>query len=232
VAQPGLVEMAQERVEETHPRLAPHVQGAAAHPHPGLHEGADQPGPHRALVGREPTARSARGIARLVRGQGTQAARRPEQSLDRVHDRARHRGIEQAEGQTPHGEDLVGPEGRVHRARPVVGIHHVVQRACLRVPEPRAEGAQAVRQRRRPALGVRGGDGERVEPQGLHLDRLADARRDDVIADARVHPGECRARLSRRQQPVAVETDPRARARGVSVDDRLYRGPQHAPIAG
>src|SRR6185436_15167795 len=97
--------------------------------------------------------------------------------------------------------DLVRPEGGVHRARPVVRIQHVVQRARVRVPEPGAEGAQAVREGARPALGVRGGDGERVEPQGLHLDRLADARRDHVIADARVHPGERGPRLPAASSP-------------------------------
>ena len=43
---------------------------------------------------------------------------------------------------------------------------------------------------------------ERVVPERIDLDRLADARRDHPVADLGIHPGQLHAGLAGAQQPV------------------------------
>ena len=69
----------------------------------------------------------------------------------------------------------------------------------------------------------RAGDRERVDPQRLDLDRLADPRRDHAVADLRVHPRQLQAGLAAREQAVGVGADAVARAARVAVDDRARR---------
>lgn len=63
------------------------------------------------------------------------------------------------------------------------------------------------------------GNPQRVEPERLNFHRLSNARRDDAIADARVHPRELLAGNTGRKEPVAIHPDPEARASGVALDD-------------
>ena len=62
-------------------------------------------------------------------------------------------------------------------------------------------------------------DGQRVDPQRLHLDRLADARRDHPVAHLGVHPGQLHARLAAGDQPVRVQPDAEARAGRIALQD-------------
>ena len=62
-------------------------------------------------------------------------------------------------------------------------------------------------------------DAQRVEPEGLHLDRFADARRDHAVADLRVHPGELHPGHAGGEEPVGVHADAVARAGAVTGDD-------------
>ena len=68
---------------------------------------------------------------------------------------------------------------------------------------------------------------ERVEPQRIHFDGLADARRDDVIAHFGVHPGELHAGLTGVEESVArVHVNLVARAADVPFDNVRENGEQ------
>jgi hypothetical protein len=94
----------------------------------------------------------------------------------------------------------------------VIDVDHVVQALALRVPEANAERVATAVEEIAPARRVARADGERVQPQRLHLHRLADARRDHVVAELGVHPRELDAGLARVEQPVGCAADPVARA--------------------
>ena len=62
-------------------------------------------------------------------------------------------------------------------------------------------------------------------PQCVDLDRLADARRDDPVADLRVHPRQLHTWLADVQQPVLrIDMDPVTRALAMPVHDLLECG--------
>src|SRR5439155_14696951 len=94
-----------------------------------------------------------------------------------------------------------------------------------------AEGGEAAVERLAPALRERRAGAQRVEPQRLDLDRLADARRHDVIADPRVHPRELEARLAGGEQAIVIEADAVAGAARVAVENALDRRLQALPLA-
>src|SRR5262249_34242178 len=162
-------------------------------------ERPDQPGPDGALMVRAVALTDAapvvRRVARLARSERAEPERRHQPRLDGVDDTPGTLAVEDLDGQTAHGEDLIGPDRRVDA---------VVQRACGSVPEARGEGSASSRLERPPALRSSARDVERVQPQRLHLDGLADPRRDDAIAHPGVHPGELDAGLAGSQEPVAV----------------------------
>ena len=99
----------------------------------------------------------------------------------------------------------------------VIGVHDVVEAAARLVPEARVEArdARASSVPRSAAVNALG-DPERVEPERLDLDRLADARRHDPVADLGVHPGELHARLAGGEQAVVVERGCRSACRARS----------------
>ncbi len=76
---------------------------------------------------------------------------------------------------------------------------------------------------RLPLVRERAADPERVQPQGLHLDGLADPGRDDPVSHLRVHPGQLDAGLPRGEQAVGVGLDPISRPARVARQDRLDR---------
>src|SRR5262245_24106278 len=83
-------------------------------------------------------------------------------------------------------------------------------------------GEGAIRRRRRIATCLQGlcEAAERVIPEGVDLDRLANARRDYPIADLRIHPGELDAGFARAQEAIAgINADAVARAMHMMVDD-------------
>ena len=123
------------------------------------------------------------------------------------------------------GEDLIGaqrvvvPRGRVE---------NVVAMAGALAPEPIESGLDAIGNGVPRTGGLADVPGEachraqRVVPEGVDLDRLARARRDDPVAHFRVHPGELHAGLAGHEQSVAgILLDPVPRARPVKSDDLL-----------
>ncbi len=73
---------------------------------------------------------------------------------------------------------------------------------------------------------------QRVQPQRLHLDRLADPRRHHPVADLGVHPRELDAGHAARQQPIGIGADAVARAAEVALDDGGDGRAQRGAIGG
>ncbi len=101
----------------------------------------------------------------------------------------------------------------------VIDVDDVVEAAGARVPEARFERGVRAAADALPARVQAAGDAQGVQPERLDLDRLADPRRDRAAVDARVHPGELRARLAGRDQAVLATVDPVARALREAADD-------------
>ena len=76
-------------------------------------------------------------------------------------------------------------------------------------------------EKRVPLRMVAAGQSQRVEPERLHLHRLADARRDHPVADLRVHPGQLHAGHAAGEQAVRRRRDAVARAALIAGEDRL-----------
>src|ERR1700693_6071061 len=193
VAEPRLVGVAQERVEEPLARLSPRLDSPSPDAHPGLHEGPREPRPRRPLVVRPVALRDASGVMAGIVGisgvESPQPERRPEPLLDRVHDAARRLPLEQRDREPADGEDLVGTEARVESPRDVAAVHDVVEEASLLVPEARGEGPAGLFRELAPPLRESRANPKRVDPERLDLDGLADPRRHDTVPDLRVHPG-------------------------------------------
>ena len=132
-----------------------------------------------------------------VRGQQPLAAQRDDASLQI----RRERGMRQA-----NREDLVRPDRAVIAGRPV---DHVVEPAGPLVGETSETDARVFGEATvricRPAerLGKAGHDAHRIVPQRIDLDRLADARRHDPIADLGIHPAELHPGFAGTEQPIA-----------------------------
>ena len=103
----------------------------------------------------------------------------------------------------------------------MVGVDDVVEVSPVLVPEALLERKASADERRLEPVRDRASDPQRVQPQGLHLDRFADPWRDHPVPNLRVHPGQLRARHAGRQKAVVVETDAVARATGVAGHDGL-----------
>jgi len=125
--------------------------------------------------------------------------------------------------QSADGEDLIRPERRVQCSAFVIDVHHIGQVAGWLGPEARRERAQAARKEGPPARIDCRGELERVQPERLDFDRLADSRCDHTIANSRVHPRQLLARHAGSQQCVIVHPDPEARACAVTAHDRQHR---------
>ena len=69
---------------------------------------------------------------------------------------------------------------------------------------------------------------EGVVPQGVDLDGLAVARRDGLVAELHVHPGELRVRVAAGEQPVGVGVDVEPRAVVVAAEDVAHGGQELA----
>ena len=91
------------------------------------------------------------------------------------------------------GEDLVGAQGAIS----VPVFDDVVEAAGRGIPEARVKGCRASSAKLSHRASADGSakrrrkvchDAQSVVPQRLDLDRLADARRDYIVADFGVHP--------------------------------------------
>src|SRR5574341_1074859 len=118
--------MIEHRLDEALPRFTLGLNAGAAHAQPSLDERANQPRPNRALVISAVALAHAATImgrvTRLVGREGAQAERRPEPALDRVYDSARRFAVDQGQGQTADGEDLIGAKRRVAFCRLMIDI--------------------------------------------------------------------------------------------------------------
>src|SRR5207248_5728909 len=120
-------------------------------------------------------------ITRIAGIERAWAGRGPQHALDGVDHGASALAFHYRMRNTTDREQLVGPAGSIDRAAHVVGIDHIVELAALGVPEPSERIARAV------GLIAPAGDRERVDPQRLDLDRLADPRGDALAGDPRIH---------------------------------------------
>ncbi len=68
-----------------------------------------------------------------------------------------------------------------------------------------------------------GRNAQRVDPERLHFDRLANARGHDPVADLRIHPRQLHAWHSRAQQTVVIGTNVETRATAIAGENGLYR---------
>src|SRR5262245_5148414 len=110
--------------------------------------------------------------------------------LDDVHDAPGQLTLDDREGQSADREDLIRAEAVVVDTDLVIDVDDVEQEPALVVPEALYERGLCVRRERGPSSRPTPRDAQRVDPQRLHFDRLANARRHDPIADLRIHPRE------------------------------------------
>src|SRR5258706_283262 len=111
----------------------------------------------------------------------------------------------------------------------MIDVHHVVETASRRIPEASIEAFRARGGdlspviRPVPIAGPRSeqrADSQSVIPEGVDLNRLADARSDRPVIDAGVHPREGESFFAGRQQAVVPHSDPVARALFMGVENR------------
>src|SRR5712691_2424145 len=202
VTEARLVEMPKQRLQETDTGFAFGLGRVAPNTYPGLDERSEQPRPHRALmIGPVPLKHTPfvpRGIAGLPWCQRTQAKRGPEASLDRFHDAAGLVALEEREREPADGEDLVRAQGRVRYAGLMIAVDDIIEASGRFIPKSLAEALAPALEDLFPLLREAAADPERIEPQGLHLDRLADPRGDDPVPHLGIHPGELHAWSSSR----------------------------------
>src|SRR5947209_14548337 len=188
-ADPKVAEMVGERRQERQ-----RGRGVAVGLEVGEREGAEKPGPDRALMVRTVAcaliAAVVAPIVGIARSEATQPERRQEVARAGVDDALlalrSQRALEERDG-----ENLVWPERGVVPSR---SIEYVVAAVEVVVPEPSESrlhplGERVPRRRRSAqALGEPRHRPERVVPEGVDLDRFAGTWRDDPVADPRVHP--------------------------------------------
>ena len=196
-----------------------------------------QPAPRCALVIYGVAPFRAAGITTAIGGvartQRAQAKRCPQLTQADIDDRAALRRGQQwvTEG---NGKDLIRTQAGVILS--IGRVDDVVEIAAGCIPETPIEllgvGIRAVAVVTRhcrfvETLSEAGHDAQRMLPQRIDLDRLADARRDDLGADLGVHPGQLHPIDAGLQQPVLwINLDVVARAAFVPRDDVLERRPQ------
>lgn len=127
---------------------------------------------------------------------------------------------------------MVGAEGPVVAVGAVDDVGEVIE---VGVEEAGAEGgAKAIGGDEVAGGGLvvpageEAGDGAQgVVPEGVDLDRFADAGGDDPIADLGIHPGELNAGLARAEETIGgIDADAVARAGKVVFDDLVQRREQ------
>ena len=158
--------------------------------------------------------------------QAAETVRRQEMTRARVYHRALPGRGERRRWQR-HREDLVRAERVVVAGGAIDDVATVSEPLA---PEPFEAGRRAHGHRVPLAGGTPerarepGEGGERVEPQRVHLDGLADAWRDHVVADLRVHPRELHARLAGTQETVGgIHRDAVPRSVAMPRHDRFER---------
>ena len=105
----------------------------------------------------------------------------------------------------------------------MIGIDHI-EKACGRVvPETLAKGCRRGAAQGAPTLRDAAPGVERIDPERLYLDWLADAGRDHPIADSCIHPRQLHTGFARGQQPVIVTVDAVAGATRVAFENRCHR---------
>src|ERR1019366_4742705 len=200
--------------------------GFAAHAHPCLDEGAHQPRPYGSLMGRGVAPAAIAAVVRSVAGLAGRERAQPDgcqQSLlDRIDDAARVRSFYDRKRQAADREDLIGPERAVEFSYDMIAVDYVIEAPTGFIPEARHEREFPASIQQLPLVVGLARDLERVEPQRLDLDRLADARRHHPVADFRIHPGELHAGLAGCDESVVVAMNPVARAVQVALEDRIH----------
>jgi hypothetical protein len=109
--------------------------------------------------------------------------------LDRVDDLARASSLEERVRQAADRENLIGAEAKVDFSYNMIAIDYVVEAPARFIPEARQERGSPALIRRLPSIVGLTRQPQRIQPQRLNLDRLADARRYHPVADFRIHPG-------------------------------------------
>ncbi len=226
--------MREERFQEAGSRLPPEGRRDLSHAQPRFDEGTRQKRPDRSLmvgaVSLHNAPRVAAGVGGVVGGEGAQADRSQELSLDGVDDPARALSFQERERKPADREDLIGAERLVGRAGNVITVDHVEEAALLLVPETGVEGVLSLLSEIVPAKGKGGGEAQGVDPERLDLHRLSDARRDDPVADLRVHPGELDPGDASRQQAIGVRADPIAGPSRIAFEDCVDGARQRAAV--
>ena len=118
--------------------------------------------------------------------------------------------------QPANGEDLVGANAGVAPAGLVIDVDDVVQAAGRGVPEAILKCRPSTLRNRAVAAA---GAAQRVDPQRLHFDWLADAWRHHVVAELGVHPRQLHTGHAAGEEPVAVHVNAVAGAGRVAVED-------------
>src|SRR5688572_5469226 len=114
------LQVVNQRLEVNAPCFVQRCRGALMNPGPGIDEGAQQPGPDGALmigaVAFANPALIARRVARFAGRERAQSQRCPEMILHRFDDEKGAVVLNETQGQPADGENLIWPEGAVHRA--------------------------------------------------------------------------------------------------------------------
>ena len=140
--------------------------------------------------------------------------------------------LEKSQGQAAQGKNLVGPQAIVDRAGLVIDVDDIVKAAAGLVPKALLEGLARFFIGSGPVGQILPGQAQRVEPKRLDFDRLADARRDDPVADLGIHPSQLHARHAAGQQPIGIAANAVARAVAVAGEDGIDRGEEESLVLG
>src|SRR5664280_781969 len=199
--------------------------------------GTEQPWPHGALmIGAIPAvlpAMIAADVGRVGRRQSAQPIGGEQLRLDRLEGLARPRGRDQRSASSQ-GDQLIGPQTMIVAMR---AIDHVVQILARAVPKPPREAgfgfSRGARKGRRiiMATGRPGGHAlQGFDPEGVDFHRLAHARREHLVAETAIHPGNLSGRSIGRRQPsaqqagIGVHADSEAGATPMPLDHILEAG--------
>src|SRR5262245_34647379 len=112
----------------------------------------------------------------------------------------------------------------------MVDVDDVEQKPTLLVPESLDERRLRARRECGPSSRPATSDPQRVDPEGLNLNGLPNARRHHPVAYLRVHPGELYAAFAGGQQSRTVGPNTEPGASRVSVDDGVDRRMERTPI--
>src|SRR5438128_2676574 len=167
-----------------------------------------------------------RTVVRIIRRQRTQSQGRKQSLFNQIDYPPCRRALHQSERQSTNRQNLIRPDLRIEGARDMIDVDDVVETAVQGIEKAGGKGRTRLLLQLTPLRRPRASSMEGIDPEGLNLDRLADARRDHPVTDLRVHPGQLDPWFAGSQQSVDVGGDAEARSARIGMQNGLEGGKQ------